>query len=95
MPAIKHPEFSEEQEWRIVLIHGAFENDPPTKYRAGLFGIVPYKELSTTTGTRLPIRTITQGPTVDRVLAKQAVEMVVRDAGYSDVKVSVSNIPLR
>jgi hypothetical protein len=90
----KNPEFQEEREWRLVHLDG-FPHSLPTNYRAGRFGIVPYKELHMANGEKLPVKHIWQGPTSDRTLAKHSVEMLVGDLGYTGVKIDVSEIPLR
>jgi hypothetical protein len=93
-PAFKHPGFEEEKEFRLVT--GPLQPGcPKPKFRAGKVGIVPYVELGSPTGPRLPVKKIRQGPTADQLSAKRGIEMLLRDLEYTDVAVCVSDIPLR
>jgi Protein of unknown function (DUF2971) len=92
--AFKHPSFSEEREFRHVT-RPLQPSCPKPKFRAGRFGIVPYVELGSCTGPILPVKKITQGPTVDRLSAKRGIEMLLKGLHYDRVKVDVSKIPFR
>jgi len=92
--ALKHPGFNEEREFRLVATR-MHPSCPKPKFRAGKYGIVPYVELGSRCGPRLPVKKVTQGPTADRLSARRGIEMLLSDLGYPDVKVLVSDIPLR
>jgi len=88
----------EEAEWRVIQ----FGLDAPlVKFRTSGGGIVPYVELDLTAETsdrpRLPIRTITYGPTLEPAVSERALKMLCSTAGYSDSEVIVrqSSIPFR
>lgn len=100
---LKHPAFAEEQEVRYV--EGARGGN--THFRATGRGIIPYLELRAVelikwndvllagdNTTRLPIVEVVVGPGAS-LGACASLQRFLASHGYSDVKVSMSAIPLR
>lgn len=91
---IKHPSFSEENEYRQIYQPGTTELDLDIKHRTGQFGLTPYVEIGMEKG-RLPIESITIGPCKDPALEHRALDSLLFANGYEDVKVLYSAVPLR
>jgi hypothetical protein len=96
---LKHPCFSHEAEWRLVVTSlGPFDEN--IEYHSNAMGLVPHvlfkmvARAGPLTG-KMPIRTIVQGPTVDKDLAKEALLGFLRRKGYQMTEVLVSDIPIR
>jgi hypothetical protein len=92
----KHPAFTEEREWRIVI------SDPDAshlRFRAGHANIKPYIELCPLTldgAKRLPLQKVIYGPALrdDEVLV-ETIQMMLDQYGYKNVAVESSGIPYR
>jgi hypothetical protein len=94
--SFKDPAWAEEQEWRSVHVLPEGELDDVDFRPIG--GIaVPYVSLAMGTDPdgRLPIREIVQGPRVDNETAVRSLELLLVSNGYSDVRITVSSVPLR
>lgn len=91
---IKHPSFSEENEYRQIYQPGTTELELDVKHRTGQFGLTPYVEIGMESG-RLPIRSVTIGPCKDRDLEHKALDSLLFENGYEDVEVLYSTVPLR
>jgi hypothetical protein len=98
----KNPGFSEEQEWRLVLVHSSW---PPDLARlvfrqraAELFPSMPLglagRESEEFEG-RLPIREVVYGPSPHRDLVSETVLSLLSKHGYRGITVRGSAIPLR
>jgi hypothetical protein len=92
----KDPAWSEEQEWRAVrvLTEGQLEQ---VRFRPVRGIAVPFITLSTGADhdSRLPIREVVVGPTVNAEMAQKSLELLLASNGYSDVAIKLSAVPLR
>jgi hypothetical protein len=96
---LKDPSFSEEKEWRIILVvqpaavsaHGV-----SVLFRQGAIGLVPYisVDLRASNGL-LPIKRVVIGPGADSDRRALAARMLLETAGYSSVEVIESKVPYR
>jgi hypothetical protein len=91
---IKHPSFSEENEYRQIYQPGTTELELDVKHRTGQFGLTPYVEIGMENG-RLPIESITIGPCKEPDLEHTALDSLLFANGYEDVNVLYSAVPLR
>jgi Protein of unknown function (DUF2971) len=94
--SFKDPAWSEEQEWRSVYVLPEGELDG-VDFRPDGGIAVPYVTLAigTDPDARLPIREIVQGPRLDNETGVGSLELLMASNGYSDVKITVSSVPLR
>jgi Protein of unknown function (DUF2971) len=99
IPTFKNPDFIDENEWRLIF------TPPPVcpvkpRFRAARGMLIPYyslKELSVTitpTG-HLPLVGLCIGPSANKLLNDQSVQMLLTQAEYSTVKTTASNTPYR
>ena len=96
----KHPQFESEHEWRIVnYLDKSQHNRVSFRESNGL--LVPYIELPVlkpthgdTLGKFWPLKTVRFGPTSHPELARQSIEMFVKQRTYEDVRIVGSSIPL-
>jgi len=87
-PFIKHPGFSEEQEWRLAVIRDRNASKKDVEFRASGVGILPYLVLDTESS----VRSILIGPQKEQFLSMQALDMVIDDRPIS---IETSGTPLR
>jgi hypothetical protein len=98
--SVKHQKFEEEQEWRIIAFLNSAPYDPLAmkaagmEFREGPHGVVPYIELRPANG-KLPISEVVCGPGTHESLTPKAVELLLARYGYSNFKVTTSEVPLR
>ncbi|MEE8407757.1 MAG: DUF2971 domain-containing protein [Acidimicrobiia bacterium] len=94
--SFKDPAWAEEQEWRSVYVLPEGELDG-VEFRPDGGIAVPYVTLAMGTDPdgRLPIREIVQGPRLDNETGVRSLELLMASNGYSDVKITVSSVPLR
>lgn len=94
--SLKHPGFTEEQEWRI-LVTLTSDNLSDVKFRQGLNALIPYIELnlSDVKTSKLPISEIVLGPTLHPELAKKALDSMLKKNGFPNVLLTESEIPFR
>lgn len=104
LPQFKHPAFRDEREIRFIAgrIDGTEDGFTP-----GRFGVVPRlslipagdgdREGALPTGQKLPIRSVTIGPTDrdERALAISATKRLLSSAGYGSSAVGASQTPYR
>ncbi|SRR5258708_3275247 len=99
----KDPLFQEEHEWRIVESPWVFDSDgyvSRLRFRRIPGGFAPYVELdlSPSAGAshgKIPISSITHGPTLSPPLAKASPQQLLRKYDYPFARVQGSRIPLR
>jgi len=91
-PALKHPAFSEEKEWRLVC----WTNMNDAEYRSARSMLVPYLAVPfISTNNFLPITDITVGPTSHPALEAYALDNLLEKHNASEVAVNSSVIPYR
>jgi hypothetical protein len=90
MARVKEPSFSEEKEWRLLVIE-----DRPERilFRVGATGVVPYLEIALPDPS--PVREIVIGPAADQPLHRRGVEQLLARRGYSGVEIRESTSSLR
>jgi hypothetical protein len=94
-PALKHPSFAEEREWRLILHDRT--NAPGLMFRAGRSILIPYREFKLTSSPR-PQLTFAEGyvgPTPHMALAISAVEDLLVSNGVAHGSISASRAPYR
>ena len=90
----KHPQFSEEEEFRILIVEGK-SNGRPLKCREGRSTLIPYLDINIAdSGDKMPIKQIIIGPTNHPLLSKIAIEDILQ-AHSIECKVELSKIPYR
>jgi hypothetical protein len=88
----KHKGFEEETENRLHLAYSDLETTRMLE-KNGI--LIPYVELKTKNGKKLPIKQITIGPTIDFDRAEKGVRFLLERYGYRNVKVLRSQIPFK
>lgn len=91
----KHPSFSEEKEWRIVV---AYPKSQYLKFRFGKSTLIPYLELSWKPVLQVEsqlIHSITVGPCPDPKCSKWAINRLLQLSGIQNPRVEESKIPYR
>jgi hypothetical protein len=95
---LKHPDFKEEQEWRI-LANFLSTDLSRVSFREGQTTPVPYVELGLADfGESLktfPIREVVHGPNAHPQLASQSLESLFKKHGFDPPKIWGSQIPIR
>jgi len=100
VPTIKNKDFREEDEYRLIFI------PPPNcpvkpRFRVGRGMVIPYYSLRELSGKlddelyRLPITGVRVGPSMNRELNAESIQMMLEHAGYSGIKVDQSSTPYR
>jgi hypothetical protein len=87
---IKHPGFSEEREWRLIVA-SEYEDRSRVRFRASTIAIVPYISIPFPLGA---VRSIRIGPGPDVEVRVSGVERLLH-AVQCDASVSSSQVPLR
>ena len=90
MARVKEPSFSEEKEWRLLVIE---ERPERILFRIGASGVVPYVEVAMPEPT--PVREIVIGPAPDQLLHRRGVEQLLARRGYRGVAIRESTSSLR
>lgn len=90
-PAIKHPCFAEEREWRaVVRFHESMYPGHPLHFRPSRFGLAPYLHLTsgfTADGNpSLEVGEIIAGPKLGRDIAVRSVKYLLRQRGYQPAR---------
>ena len=92
-PALKHPSFAEEREWRLVVPEGSFAQDEDTlHFREGRSTLVPFHAYSF---AYMPLERLMIGPTPHPDLARDVVQSLLAAKGLSATTIRVSSIPNR
>lgn len=93
----KHPAFISEREWRIVI------SVPPSGrdvfFRPSSRTVIPYVKTQAQPDEKLPVVSVTIGPTLDQNLSYLSVHALLASKGYlkdddDDVEIKISEIPL-
>jgi Protein of unknown function (DUF2971) len=90
-PAIKHPSFSEEKEWRLLSVD-PLETIHEMKYRPGTPFMIPYHPISF---PKESVKEIIVGPCGHISIAAKSVRQMISSHGFSDITVKVSEVTLR
>jgi Protein of unknown function (DUF2971) len=94
-PFLKHEAFAEEKEWRLVSKPIGFKH-PNVYYRTGRSHLIPYFKLSIRNkANKIPLRSITLGPTPHPRLASAAVESFLISTDMQTFTIRWSSIPFR
>jgi hypothetical protein len=95
-PTLKHPDFNEEREWRLIHARWGDEEESKRNFKVGNFLLVPYIELRMMDNSlNLPISRVVVGPAPHQDLLRKSVSAVLTDHGYADIKVDCSSTPFR
>ncbi|MHC4955679.1 MAG: DUF2971 domain-containing protein [Planctomycetota bacterium] len=100
VPTFKNPDFEEEQEARLVF-RPVSECPVGPSFRVGRGMLVPYfslQELAKAAGQetwRPPVTSVRIGPSANRDINRQGVELMLGSQGYPNVTVDVSDTPYR
>ncbi|GLO28364.1 hypothetical protein PPUN12996_04200 [Pseudomonas putida] len=92
IPFIKHSSFREEAEHRLMVLR--VNNPSDLRFRCSGDAIIPYIELSVKEEI-LPITEVVIGPGGNGSLLEKGLRMMLDHHGYTDVKITHSNIPYR
>jgi hypothetical protein len=90
MACVKEPSFSEEREWRLLVVEERAER---ILFRVGATAVVPYVEVALPEPS--PVCEVVIGPSVDQQLRRRGVEQLLARRGYLGVAVSESASSLR
>ncbi|MBD9569018.1 DUF2971 domain-containing protein [Ensifer sp. ENS08] len=97
--SFKHPSFHEENEWRIVAVTQRDEDLDRFHFRTVNQRLVPYTkrsfESSEPPAPRLPLVSVTQGPTLTPQLNAKSLHLFLEKTGYAHVELLGSSSPLR
>jgi hypothetical protein len=99
--AVKHNAFAAEQEWRIITYpKSAAMGIKPEKYD-GVFVtpsskfLRPYMKLKDPSKGRLPLVEIRCGPSPLQEQSSRALQILLRNHGYKNIPITLSEVPLR
>jgi Protein of unknown function (DUF2971) len=99
---VKHMSFSEEKEWRIITYpRGAtLVGASPPNYAGVLVRptprlLLPYMVFEPSSRKRLPLLEIRCGPSPYQEQSARAMKILLRNHGYDDLTISLSQVPLR
>ena len=92
----KHPAFESEREWRIV-ISSSLGSRLELFFRSSSRTVIPYIKTKRQPDGKLPVVSITIGPTLDQRLSERSVFALLMARGYfghGDVEIKTSRVPL-
>ncbi len=94
-PALKHPSFSEEREWRL-LSEIIRPSDPATKFRAGKSMLIPYGEFKLVDASdKMSVSKIFVGPTPHKEQSISSLMYLLLVQGIIDCAIAASPTPYR
>jgi hypothetical protein len=92
----KHPSFKGEAEWRIII--SVWSGHAKLCFRASRRTVIPFMKTVKQENRKLPVVSVTIGPTLHQPLSRQSVQALLSAKGYSvpsnTVKIKESEIPL-
>jgi Protein of unknown function (DUF2971) len=98
-PALKHPAFAEEKEYRLhIFLGSAAYTSSVLKFRDSPMGVTPYLKIPLCEPAKKHITVITKviiGPQRHQPEAKRAIRQLFQVHGMPDVEITTSEIPLR
>jgi hypothetical protein len=90
---VKHPSFSEENEWRLIYKPG---QDPSTvDYRVGQSTLVPFVRIDLSSVFHRALKKVVIGPTPNESASSSSIEGFLERHGLADTEVVCSEIPYR
>lgn len=94
----KHPQFAQENEYRIVIGNISHAEDKKLNFRCqhGLF--IPYLQIGFPENKEFQNRILEEikvSPTCDKSLIKYSIDKLLNNTGYDSLQISYSDIPLR
>lgn len=99
---VKHLSFSEEKEWRIITYprRATLVGANPPDYTGVLVRptsklLLPYMVLEPPSRKRLPLVDVRCGPSQFQEQSARAMKILLRNHGYENITVSLSQVPLR
>ena len=90
MARVKEPSFSEEKEWRLLVVE---EQPERILFRVHGTAVVPYVEIALPEPS--PVREVVIGPAADQRLHRRGVEQLLARRGYAGVSIRESSSSLR
>jgi hypothetical protein len=90
LATIKHPSFSDEEEWRVIL--GEDSEGRSESFRVSRFGITPYVEMAF---EPVAVREVIVGPSVHQDLRASGVRRLLTRYQYDSTDVYVTDSPFR
>jgi hypothetical protein len=90
MACVKEPSFSEEKEWRLLVVEERAER---ILFRARPTAVVPYVEVALPEPS--PVCEVVIGPSVDQHMRRRGVEQLLARRGYAGVAIRESSSSLR
>jgi hypothetical protein len=102
-PALKHPSFSEEREWRLVseivrppVQTGANQTPAPINFRSGKSMLIPYREFKLAeANSRMSISKIFVGPTPHMDLSISSALQLLLTSEVDNWRIVASSVPYR
>lgn len=93
-PLLKHPSFSGEREWKVLLEHMAEADRPdhPNEYRSTVDGVSAYVRLKC---PQSAIKRVVVGPSPNLAINAASIEQCLRSRGLRDCEVARSAVPHR
>jgi hypothetical protein len=94
-PALKHPSFAEEREWRVVK-EVALPNDVARKFRQGKSMLIPYTEFNLAKEDgRVSFSRVFVGPTPHMELSMSSLENLLMISELDGWRITASSVPYR
>ena len=90
MARVKEPSFSEEREWRLLVVEERAER---ILFRVNATAVVPYVEVALPEPS--PVSEVVIGPSVDQQIRRRGVEQLLARRGYVGVAIRESASSLR
>jgi hypothetical protein len=90
MASVKEPSFSEEREWRLLVVEERAER---ILFRVNATAVVPYVEVALPEPS--PVSEVVIGPAVDQQMRRRGVEQLLARRGYTGVAIRESASSLR
>jgi hypothetical protein len=102
--SFKNEAFKVENEWRIVVaqrelmkqgVDDGGKTPTPIYFRCSKGLLVPYVKLNALSLKKLPLASVRSGPTLDKMSALMAIDMILEKNGFPPLRVQGSDITVR